>query len=234
MRRIPIDSERGYHELGEWLEDAALLSDMRTLIDRQRAVAERSDTGFVPNPRAADEVSETALARIMDAGHDIHGISSDRHISNVVSFNALGDGTGLVDRELIALRRAVDDRVSARLRETFEAPYPLGVHCSGHFWYPPGGYMGWHTNSGAPGWRIYITHAREPGRSFFRYRIPDSGEIVTSHDREWDVRLFRIAASAPLWHAVYSETDRYSLGYVVRRTTRLKSATGRMRRLLAR
>lgn len=234
MEPIPIASSRPYHELEDWLDDEPLMADMRALVDHQRSLAGRSDTGFRPNPDAAEEVSEAALERILEAGRDIHGISRDRHISNVVSFDALGDGTGIADRELQTLRRRVDARVAARLRATFETPHPLRVRCSGHFWYPPGGYMGWHTNSGAPGWRVYITHAREPGKSFFRYRLPDTGVVVTSRDRTWDVRLFRIAASAPLWHAVYSETDRYSLGYVVHRASILEAAAERVRSLLGR
>ena len=73
--------------------------------------------------------------------------------------------------------------------------------------------MGWHTNNKAPGWRAYLTHASEPGKSFFRYRDPGSGEIVTSMDKEWDLRIFNVDPNAPFWHAVYSDTDRFSFGY---------------------
>ena len=75
--------------------------------------------------------------------------------------------------------------------------------------------MAWHTNSGVPGWRLYISYAQEPGKSFFRYRDPDTDEIVTSVDDEWTVRLFAIRADKPLWHAIYSETHRFSLGYMI-------------------
>jgi hypothetical protein len=76
--------------------------------------------------------------------------------------------------------------------------------------------MGWHTNFKVPGWRLYITHAAEPGKSFFRYRDPENGSIVTSWDREWNFRLFKVCKEKPFWHAVYSETDRYSFGYNIR------------------
>jgi hypothetical protein len=75
--------------------------------------------------------------------------------------------------------------------------------------------MAWHTNSGAPGWRLYVTYAEEPGKSFFRYRYPDTHEIITSVDDEWNVRLFTIRADKPFWHAIYSETNRFSLGYMI-------------------
>mgnify|MGYP001827347532 FL=1 len=87
---------------------------------------------------------------------------------------------------------------------------------SGRHWYPSGGYMGWHTNSNVRGFRLYCSHAKVGDASFFRYRDPLSGEIVTSWDRDgWNFRLFRTDC-APLWHCVYSATDRISLGYTIR------------------
>jgi hypothetical protein len=90
---------------------------------------------------------------------------------------------------------------------------------SGFQHYPPGGYMGWHTNRNAPGWRLYINWVREPGKSFFRYQEPISGQIVTDWDSGMDCRLFRVGDPAKqehdLWHCVYSETDRISVGYTI-------------------
>ncbi len=89
----------------------------------------------------------------------------------------------------------------------------LGV--SGRIWYPVGGYMGWHTNDDNRGHKLYCTHARESNKSFFRYRNPESGEIVTSWDKEgWNFRIFKVAEEL-LWHCVYSETDRISIGYTL-------------------
>ena len=75
--------------------------------------------------------------------------------------------------------------------------------------------MGWHTNNRAPGVRIYVTHAEEPGRSFFRYRDPDTDQVVTAPDDRWNVRAFRVGSEKPFWHAVYSETHRFSFGYMI-------------------
>jgi hypothetical protein len=75
--------------------------------------------------------------------------------------------------------------------------------------------MGWHTNWQNPGWRLYINYAEEPGKSFFRYRDPETGKIVTAIDREFNFRLFRVSEEVPFWHAVCSDTYRYSLGYKV-------------------
>ena len=108
----------------------------------------------------------------------------------------------------------------------------MTVSNSGHFWYPPGGYMGWHTNSFNPGWRLYITYVDEPGKSFFRYRDPSTGKIVTSMDEQWDFRMFRVDRDEPLWHAVYSETNRFSMGYIVRTRSLRFTVKWHFRRLL--
>ena len=82
--------------------------------------------------------------------------------------------------------------------------------------------MGWHTNNRAPGWRVYLTYAEQPGKSFFRYRDPGTGHIVTSTDGGWDMRLFRVSPEAPLWHSVYTETHRFSFGYTLLETNPLR------------
>ena len=91
--------------------------------------------------------------------------------------------------------------------------------------------MGWHTNSKSPGWRLYISYAEETGKSFFRYRDPDTGQVVTSMDAQWNFRLFRIDSTKPFWHAVYSETNRYSFGYRIVRKPSMSFATGIIKKL---
>jgi hypothetical protein len=102
----------------------------------------------------------------------------------------------------------------------YEANATIGSHLSatksGAFWYPPNGYMGWHTNESSPGTRFYFVHCPEGGKSFFRYKDPFTGEIVTSYDSAgWTIRGFQVGDSdhTRLWHCVYSDTDRISLGY---------------------
>lgn len=82
---------------------------------------------------------------------------------------------------------------------------------SGKGWYPPGGYMGWHTNSCTPGIRIYCSFAKEHGKSYFAYY--KDGEIIKCWDDcGWNFRMFSISSNL-FWHCVYSETDRISLGF---------------------
>jgi hypothetical protein len=211
-------SFRTYHELNDWREDLGLLERLYACIEAQKeAVASGDPSMFRPAAGALDAVSEPALRTILASGRNVHGISSDRHISNVVVFNGSNIKDSIRSKDVLALRRRVDEAVKEKVRRGFRAPYELTVACSGHLWYPPGGYMGWHTNSGAPGWRMYLSYAEKPGKSFFRYRDPVTHDIVTSWDDRWNIRLFEIRADIPLWHAVYSETHRFSVGYVLYR-----------------
>mgnify|MGYP001337444706 CR=1 FL=1 len=90
------------------------------------------------------------------------------------------------------------------------------VILSGRFWYPEGGYMGWHTNSDAPGKRIYLNYSCEDRKSFFRYMDKD-GQVKTSWDQKgFTMREFDIGDSHDrLWHCVYSNTNRLSFGFKV-------------------
>ena len=84
---------------------------------------------------------------------------------------------------------------------------------SGRFYYRKGDFLSWHTNIREPGLRLYITHVPEGGKSFFRYQ-QGTGPIVTTYDKKgWSYRLFQVTEENPLWHCVYSDTDRLSIGF---------------------
>ena len=87
------------------------------------------------------------------------------------------------------------------------------VYSSGHFYYPPTGYMGWHTNYKVPGTRLYITLSSEEGKSFFRYKVGD--QIITDYDDAGlTIREFSVPKNWPFfWHCVGSNCDRFSFGY---------------------
>lgn len=230
--KLQLDQLPPYHELPGWTADSGLIGLVKTYFDTQRTVAEplRRST-FKPDPETARRtVSEEALRAHLAANTDVHGIATDREISNVIVFNAGAVPDSLPHERITQLRRDVDAGVRQKLAETFDSRLGFTIIASGHFWYPPGAYMGWHTNSRAPGWRLYLSHAETERRSFLRYRDPDSGEVVTAWDGPWNARLFRIRKEKPLWHAVWSDTNRFSLGYVVQPAT----VRSKLRRLLQR
>ena len=160
-----------------------------------------------------EKVSEEALNSILSSGDDISGIASIREISNCLVFNIDTVKNSLKRDSIHALRNQLDKVVAVKIKKLFRLGNVLSVTKSGHFLYPPGSFMSWHTNSKAPGWRLYINYVEEAGKSFFRYRNPETGEIVTSMDQKWNFRLFKIDPKKPFWHTVYSDTNRYSFGY---------------------
>ena len=168
---------------------------------------------FKPNPKALEEVSEEALSRILQSSGSISDIRVDRSLSNCIVFNSKNMDGSVLNDQLVELRSETNQLVADRVRKRFKNSYGMKINESGHFWYPPGGYMKWHTNVRTPGWRLYVSYVEEPGKSFFRYRDPDTGKIVTSWDDGWNFRLFKIDPNKLFWHAVYSNTNRYSLGY---------------------
>lgn len=104
-------------------------------------------------------------------------------------------------------------RLTIFVAELFPNSY---VSMNGHFLYPPGGYMGWHTNSDYPYKRLYITYS--DGESFFKYKDPKTGKIVKDYDTpgEVTVRLFHCGSDedTKLWHCIGSkDANRYSFGF---------------------
>jgi hypothetical protein len=167
---------------------------------------------FQPCPDALARVSEDALGRVLATGEIVSDIRTNTGISNCLVFHTNALAGTVMDDSVLRLRRDVDSMVRRRL-EGLIAGDEEAIEVSGHFWYPRGGYMGWHTNLRKPGWRFYVQYAEDPGKSFFRYRDPWTRGIVTRVDKQWNLCLFEIRPDAPLWHAVYSDTNRHSFGY---------------------
>lgn len=199
------------------------------------ATADDFASRFRAAPDAAARVSEEALERAM-AGGDVSDIRTEGDLSNCLVFHTGGLDGSVMDARVVQSREKLDALLSARVRELIGGVSDVELLVSGQLWYPPGGYMGWHTNSRVPGWRLYVTYVEEPRRSFFRYRDPETGDVVTSWDDGWDLRAFRVDAERPLWHAVYSETNRFSFGYrfvpkgSIRRPSRTRRIVRRLRR----
>lgn len=104
-------------------------------------------------------------------------------------------------------------KLAATLDSLLEPKRKMRLFQSGRNWYPKNGYMGWHTNANVQGFRLYCTHAPTSRQSYFRYMDPVTQKIETSWDSSgWNFKCFRTDLE-PLWHCVYSETDRISFGY---------------------
>ena len=184
-------------------------------INQQKLAAKKQLAEYQGQQNALEQVSSEALQLTLDNKVDVHGIATDRSISNVICFGANNIGDSIHNTEVEALRKEVDAELAQCLQNIFQQSIETNLVSSGHFWYPKASFMGWHTNSASPGWRIYINYAEDENESFFRYRNHDN-EIVTLHDKKWNLRVFKISQNEPLWHCVYSNTNRFSLGYMLK------------------
>lgn len=104
----------------------------------------------------------------------------------------------------------ITEKIYSLVEEIFPDYTPI---VSGHFYYPKGGFMSWHTNSDKPEKHVYITYVDKPNESFFRSFVND--EIITDWDSDnINIRVFDIVDQEPYyWHCVYSNCNRYSFGF---------------------
>ena len=103
--------------------------------------------------------------------------------------------------------------------------YKKKITGSGYFWYPPNSYLGWHTNSnGMNSERIYLVWSDKDNQSFFRYKDPKSGKIVTKWEKSgWQTHRFLVGGNNPLfWHCVGNYSNRVSLGFKIIQFTKPK------------
>lgn len=106
--------------------------------------------------------------------------------------------------------------ISFLVRKKF--PAILGTHSSALFnYYPPGGFVGWHTNWNANAYQILFTWSKT-GDGYFKYYDNQTKEIVTIQDVPgWQCRWYYFGLQKEedhhCWHAAYAGCDRFTLAY---------------------
>ena len=78
--------------------------------------------------------------------------------------------------------------------------------------YPPGGYIGWHSNYDAPGYNFLFTWSKD-GDGFFRFIDPLTKETVTLEDSSgWNARMgYFGSGDQELWHCAYTNCRRLTI-----------------------
>ena len=96
--------------------------------------------------------------------------------------------------------------------------------------YYPKNYMGWHTNCNSSGMRLYLSYARDDYRSYLTYWDETRQKVVKQYDKKgWNLNLFTISNDCDkkpkelFWHAVYSDTYRYSMGINIMTKEQIRS-----------
>ena len=91
----------------------------------------------------------------------------------------------------------------------------IGAHTSALLcYYPPGGYVGWHTNWDAGAYQILFTWS--DGNGHFRYYDKENDEIITLPDvKGWQCRHYYFGSQPHdlCWHSAYSGGERITLAY---------------------
>lgn len=101
-------------------------------------------------------------------------------------------------------------------RVKYDFAADIGAHTSALLsYYPPGGFVGWHTNYDANAYQILFTWS--DGNGFFRYQDKD-GNLVTEQDvKGWQARHYYFGAEHEtedhLWHCAYAGGERITLAY---------------------
>ena len=100
----------------------------------------------------------------------------------------------------------------------YEFASEIGAHTSALTnYYPPGGFVGWHTNWNANAYQVLFTWS-ETGDGYFKYWDLEKQEIVHIQDTKgWACRHYyfghRGEPDKHCWHAAYAGCPRITLAY---------------------
>ena len=91
------------------------------------------------------------------------------------------------------------------------------MHAALTNYYPPGGFVGWHTNWNANCYQILFTWSKS-GDGYFKYYDKQKDEIVTIQDKPgWQCRHYYFGRKDEpdhhCWHAAYTNDERVTLAY---------------------
>ena len=91
------------------------------------------------------------------------------------------------------------------------------MHAALTNYYPPGGFVGWHTNWNANCYQILFTWSKS-GNGYFKYYDKEKDEIITIQDKPgWQCRHYYFGRKDEpdhhCWHAAYAGEERVTLAY---------------------
>tara|TARA_B110000908_G_C10238119_1_gene444531 strand:+ start:678 stop:1355 length:678 start_codon:yes stop_codon:yes gene_type:complete len=105
-----------------------------------------------------------------------------------------------------------------RERVKFQFAAELGAHTSALLnYYPPRGFVGWHTNWNANAYQVLFTYSKD-GNGYFRYWDNEKREVVHIQDKVgWQCRHYYFGKHDEpdhhCWHAAYAGGERITLAY---------------------
>ena len=108
-----------------------------------------------------------------------------------------------------------DDRLKEVTKYTAnEFIATLGANSDAVFlYYPPGGFVGWHTNQNNSGWQFIFSWS-EQGNGFFQYYDKKKESLVQIPDKAgWQCRHYHFGKDEPdhCWHSAYTNVPRITV-----------------------
>lgn len=103
-------------------------------------------------------------------------------------------------------------------RVKYDFASEIGAHTSALLsYYPPGGFVGWHTNHDASAYQVLFTWSKT-GDGYFKYYDKANDEIITIPDvKGWQCRHYYFGPEnepeSHCWHSAYAGCERVTLAY---------------------
>lgn len=195
MTEVVIRNKGLLEQLDGFIEEYFAIDGYDNLENRLHSTQQALDN---PEYFCGDEYLQLQLAK-----GDAHSGFPEEHMAYPIS---------------TAVRNHPDKFTTYRDKVKREFAQELGAHSSALLnYYPPGGFVGWHTNWNSNAYQVLFTWSRT-GDGYFKYRDPQTHEIVTIQDVPgWQCRHYyfgrRDEPDYHCWHAAYAGCDRITLAY---------------------
>lgn len=193
----------------QWVFAPATLATITQILSPQK---DKLKTGEV-------KTSEGFLKDMDHARHD--GLPGDFVGINLNS-EILKKHIGQFDGDFIKEARRRSDELDEELQHILGAKV-----CALKMYYPPGGYIQWHTNWDSPGYNVIFTHSKD-GNGYWRHVdskgaltvVPAMQNLVHINDVPgWHCKAGYFGkkeeADQVVWHSAYTREHRLTLSYIV-------------------
>jgi hypothetical protein len=100
--------------------------------------------------------------------------------------------------------------------DKLESLHNIGLEPRGNFYYPPGGFREWHSNrTHGKGFRMYFIACEKDGKSGLNYLDNRDNKVKTLFDKNEHANIFYVNDNKDeaFFHSIFSDTDRFSLGF---------------------
>lgn len=154
--------------------------------------------------------------------HEQHGGVPEDFIGINLNGEILKIHLGQLERGFIEEAREKSEALDAKLQHLLGAKV-----CALKMFYPPGGYIPWHTNWDSAGYNIIFTYS-VGGKGYWRHIdpagaksvVPDLSRLVQIDDRPgWNCKAGYFGRKDELdrvtWHCAYTHEPRLTLSYLI-------------------